>query len=94
MNDQYYLPDNRTADQRLTAAVRSWAIDKEISPAEFARQLGYSYNHAYQMLKGDGAASVETIGRIAINLGTSEVADILARMKIAPTSVERSSDSE
>lgn len=67
-------------NDKITVAVRAWAAEKEISPADFARQCGYSYNHAFQMLKGEQTASVETIGRIAINYGADEVSEVLKRI--------------
>ncbi len=66
--------------EQITLAVRSWASDKSINPADFARQCGYSYNHAYQMLKGEQTASAETIGRIAINYGADAVTEVLNRI--------------
>lgn len=71
--------------EKITLAVRSWANEKLISPADFARQCGYSYNHAYQMLKGEQSASVETIGRIALNYGVDDVADVISRINQTET---------
>lgn len=68
-------------NEKITLAVRGWAEMAQISPADFARVAGYSYNHAYQMLKGDGMASVETVGRIAIHFGVEAVADVLQRIE-------------
>jgi len=67
-------------NKEITTAVRGWTEMAAITPAKFARSLGYSYNHAYQMLKGEGTASVETVGRIAIHFGADAVADILRRL--------------
>lgn len=61
----------------ITIAVRGWVEAKEISPVEFGRVLGYSYNHAYQMLRGDGEASLETLGRMAVAYGAEAVGEVL-----------------
>ena len=71
-------------NERITAAVRGWAEEEGITPAEFGKRLGYSYNHAYQVLKGDGGASVETVGRIALHYGEEAVGEVLRRMDGRP----------
>lgn len=61
----------------LKAALQRWAEEKGISPAEFARALDYSYNHAYQLLRGDLPVTVETIGRMALAFDAQEVQKLL-----------------
>lgn len=61
----------------LKAGLRAWAEEMQISPAEFARVTGYSYNHAYQLLRGDAAVTTEVIGKITVTYGPEAAATIL-----------------
>lgn len=66
--------------ESLTAALRAWAEEQQISPADFARKMDYSYNHAYQILRGDKVATLETLGRLALKYGADAVSNVVSRM--------------
>lgn len=57
--------------KQLTAkeALQNWANDKNITPPTFARDMGYSYNHAYQLLRGESDVTLETLGRFVVAYG-------------------------
>ncbi len=62
----------------LKRALQVWADEHDITPALFSKTAQYSYNHAYQMLKGALEVSDNTIGRIARYYGAEAAAEILA----------------
>ena len=68
------LMDNPT---QMTARLRAWAEQNKISPAEFARAMDYSYNHAYQLLRGNVEVTENTLGRLALAYGADAVAEIV-----------------
>lgn len=55
----------------LKAALRKWADDRGLTPADFARATGYSYNHAYQLLKGEMPVTDATVGRLVMVWGAA-----------------------
>lgn len=61
----------------LTFALREWADREKISPAGFAAKMGYSYQHAYNLLRGAGRMTDETLGRIGRLYGAGAVGSIL-----------------
>jgi plasmid maintenance system antidote protein VapI len=65
-------------DDQLTKKVRAWASQEAIRPKDFAKKTGYSYQHAYNLLKGKGLVSDETMGRISRTYGPSAVSEIMA----------------
>lgn len=69
--------DNAESQGELKVGLQVWAEKHQISPADFARMTGYSYNHAYQLLRGDAAVADEVIGRIARTYGTETAEEIL-----------------
>jgi len=60
----------------LKAALQKWADENGISPKEFSQAAGYSYNHAYQLLRGGQPVTAETLGRVAMFYGSEAVAYI------------------
>lgn len=66
----------------LTAALRKWAEHHSINPADFARVTGYSYNHAFQVLRGKLQASSETIGKILLTYGVGSATEIWGIMDL------------
>ena len=55
--------------------LQMWAIQHRISPASFAKATGFSYNHAYQLLRGKAKVTFEVLGRM---LAAYEPADVQA----------------
>jgi plasmid maintenance system antidote protein VapI len=64
-------------DDKLTKALRVWAEQEHIVPSSFAAKTGYSYQHAYNLLKGGGKVSDETLGRISRTFGVDAVREIM-----------------
>ena len=54
----------------------AWAERNGVRPADFARNTGYSYGHAHQLLRGDAAVTNETLGRILTTYGSEVAAEI------------------
>lgn len=52
------------------AALVEWAEKNEVTPANFALDMDYTYNHAYQLLRGDAEVTPEMLGRFIITYGT------------------------
>lgn len=50
----------------MTKVVQDWAEWNGISPGDFAEELGYTYQHAWNVLRGKGEVRDETLGRLAI----------------------------
>lgn len=67
--------------EALTTALRAWAEKKGINPAEFGRRMGYSYAHAHGLLRGERAATMETLGRLLLVYG-AEAAEISEQAKL------------
>ncbi len=63
--------------ETLTEGMRGWAERQGIKPADFARKTGYSYQHAYQLLRGNAEVMDETLGRVARCYGLEAVEAIL-----------------
>lgn len=51
-------------------ALQQWANQNGITPPDFARTMGYSYNHAYQLLRGEAEVKIEMLGRFVVAYGT------------------------
>lgn len=77
VNRRENLMDNTDSRGDLKAGLRTWAEEHQISPADFARMTGYSYNHAYQLLRGEAAVTDQVIGRITVTYGPEAAAEIL-----------------
>lgn len=65
------------AVEKMTRALRVWAEQEHIKPAGFAETTGYSYQHSYNLLKGGGKVSDETLGRISRTYGADAVREIM-----------------
>jgi transcriptional regulator with XRE-family HTH domain len=72
-------------EEKLTVRLRSWAEKKGIRPSDFARVTGYSYQHAYQLLRGSAEAMDETLGRVARCYGAEAVAEIVGPQEQSST---------
>ncbi len=60
-------------------ALIQWAANNEVSPADFSRSTGYSYNHAAMLLRGEAKVTEQTLGRVLLAYGP-EVAEPLAAL--------------
>jgi plasmid maintenance system antidote protein VapI len=63
----------------LKRGLMAWAERHNVRPPEFGRRMGYTYGHAYQLLRGGAEVTVEVIGRLALAYG-GETADEVARL--------------
>lgn len=59
-------------------ALQSWANKNHISPAEFGRKMGYSYNHAYQLMRGEAEVTIDMLGRFMVAYGADDAKEIAA----------------
>ena len=78
--DVTHVYGRRTMGERLTEGLRSWAEGRAITPAEFARKTGYSYQHAFNVLRGGSEATDDTLGRVTRCYGPEAAMEILAPM--------------
>jgi len=56
-------------DQSAKKALQNWAADNGITPAAFAEKTGFSYQHAWNLLKGSTSPTDATLGRIVMAYG-------------------------
>jgi hypothetical protein len=74
----------------LKAGLRRWAEVNGISVPDFARKMEYSYNHAYQLLRGTYAdATPMMIGKVAMAYGADAAQQIL---EFSDLSAEQAAD--
>jgi hypothetical protein len=50
-------------------ALIKWAEDKGISPTDFHKATGYTYQHAWNLLRGKEYPGQETVGRMLAAYG-------------------------
>lgn len=66
----------------LTPALRIWAKRKNIRPVDLQRALGWSYSHAWGVLRGSYKFSQEAYGHFFMVYGLPELEEILRIAKI------------
>jgi transcriptional regulator with XRE-family HTH domain len=66
----------------MTLVIRDWAAYNGIDPNEFAERLGYSYQHAWNVLRGKGEVRDETLGKIALGFDAEALQDILGEYSL------------
>lgn len=59
-------------------ALQDWAKKTGITSTKFANDMSYTYNYAYQLLKGDADVTLETLGRFVVTYGTVAAQPIAA----------------
>jgi hypothetical protein len=59
----------RTKQLDAKKALVRWAKEKAITPATFSKATGYSYAHAWGLLKGKRVVTDETVGRTLAAFG-------------------------
>jgi hypothetical protein len=79
---------SKPTQERVKAkqALQRWAGHNHIRPVEFQRRTGYTYQHAWNLLRGPSLVTMETIGRLLLSYGpeaAEEVARVL-RGKVTP----------
>lgn len=71
------------------AAIQRWATQANITPTAFAAKMGYTYNHAYQILNGKLDVSEALMGRLALRYSVHDLETII---RMANGLVGRKSD--
>lgn len=61
----------------LKHGLQKWAETHGIKPSQFSKTMGYSYMHAYGMLRGERGVTYETIGRFVQMYGTQATSELL-----------------
>lgn len=69
-------------NQSAKQALQNWATDNGVTPAAFAEKTGFSYQHAWNLLKGTTCPTDATLGRFVMAYGAA------AAQKIASAFVE------
>lgn len=67
------MPD---LSEKLTKAIRVWAKRKGIRPADFARAMEWSYNHAWRVLKDGDSFTLAACGQFAYAFGMETLTEI------------------
>jgi hypothetical protein len=68
--------------QAIGEALLWWTSDRGISPTDFSERMDYTYNHAYQLLKGIQPVSDATIGRFVLCYGVEAFGEVLERVRL------------
>jgi plasmid maintenance system antidote protein VapI len=58
--------------------LQDWAEREGITPAEFARKTGYSYQHSFNLLRGKTEVTEETLGRILVGFGSDVANEVVS----------------
>ena len=68
-----------TEDQKtnLKSGLILWAEENAITPADFARVMGYQYPTAWDILRGKRDFTSEAFGRFTLKYGTKAAAKLL-----------------
>jgi len=66
-----------TVHSPLKSGLIRWATEYGITPAKFAKVMGYSYITAWRILRGEQDFSSESFGRFTLKYGTMNAAEIL-----------------
>jgi len=66
----------------MTTVIRDWAAYNGVDPNEFAKRTEYSYQHSWNLLRGQTQARDETLGRIALGFDTEALQDILGEYSL------------
>lgn len=69
------MPDQQVSE-KLTKAIRVWAKRKQIRPADFARAMGWSYNHAWRVLNKGDAFTLAACGQFAFAFGMETLTEL------------------
>lgn len=64
------------SDNALKLALQQWLDEQGLKIPEFANRMGYSYMHAYQLVRGNGKVTAETLGRIVLYYSPEAAAEI------------------
>ncbi len=70
------ITERRTVSEPLSPkqALQNWAIGNRITPVMFAAVMGYTYNHAYQILRGNADVTFDVLGRFTVAYGPEAAA--------------------
>lgn len=77
------MPKPIPAPSSPKQALQIWAQQHNITPAQFAKDTEYSYQHAWNILAGETDVTLETLGRIVIAYGTDSVLPVIKAFKVA-----------
>ena len=74
------MPDhyNELSLEKWQKALQAWAEEKGINPAEFAKRMDYTYQHAWGLLSGDRLVTHETLGRFLVCYGDAELLHLMS----------------
>jgi transcriptional regulator with XRE-family HTH domain len=65
-------------NQSAKQALQNWATDNGVTPAAFAEKTGFSYQHAWNLLKGSTYPTDATLGRFVMAYGAEAAKKIAA----------------
>jgi transcriptional regulator with XRE-family HTH domain len=65
----------------MTEVIREWAEMNDVSPTDFSEKLGYTYQYAWNVLRGKGEVRDETLGRLAIGFDIEALEIVLGEYR-------------
>ena len=68
--------DQEEADVRMTKALAVWAKRHNVRPVDFEDAMGWSYNHAYNVLHGKFKFSKEAYGTFIRSYGLPALQEV------------------
>lgn len=61
-------------------ALLAWAERNNVTPVDFAEKTGYSYMHAWSLLRGKAKVTADALGPIMVGYGVEAVSEIIAEV--------------
>jgi len=58
-------------------ALIAWAKANGVTPPQFTKTMGYSYNHAYQLLRGNSDVTFDLLGRFTVAYGPDAASQLM-----------------
>jgi hypothetical protein len=72
---------SETKHTSAKTALKTWMEQNKITPAVFARATGYSYNHAYQLLRGQARVSEAVVARLLLGFGQQIATEVATALR-------------
>jgi hypothetical protein len=81
------MAETTVLEKKLENGLICWVADNDVTPADFARKMGYSYVHAWSLLSKRTPFTREAFGRFTVAYGTFAAAEVM-RLADLPNNVD------
>lgn len=78
-----------TVEAKMTKALGVWAKKKSIRPTDFEDAMGWTYNHAWRIIKGRDPFTEAAYGRFIQAYGLNELREIFRIAGVDPNGAWR-----